>query len=396
MNAPRRPARSLLTPSFIEELESRQLLSASISGGILTVTGTNKADNIQVRVKGSNVVVKQGSSTKNFARSAVNQLIVNGGNGNDKISVSGPVPNVVLNGGGGNDRILGSGGGDLISGGTGNDFLNGRKGDDQIYGDDGRDDIFGAAGNDTLGGDDEDNIVPNTGGAFSDTLSGGPGDDWLLMGQDTDADLDPLTAGIQAGISDPSGNDQLSGGSGNDVVDIRGRDADGFEDGSNGTITQTDPTDIIPVDDVTGDVNSEADYSHHKHAFLILKINGQAITIGNGAGQFFGQPVVHTHTAPVPLDVRGNLLHFHNTASSGGASRVFTLGDFFEHWGISFSGKNIGRCRVDQKHTLTMQVKAKGAGAFVNNTQFNNYVIQTADDATDQQYDQIIIEYKTA
>jgi Ca2+-binding RTX toxin-like protein len=395
MNAPRRPARSLLTPSFMEELESRQMLSASLSGGILTVTGTNKADNISVRVKGTNVVVKIGRASQNFARSGVQQMIVYGGNGNDKISVSGPIPNVVLNGEAGNDNIKGGGGADLITGGAGKDKLYGRKGDDQIYGDDGDDELHGGAGNDTLGGDDEDNIVPNSGGVGQDTLFGEAGDDWLLMGQESDADLDPAAPGVQAGITDASGNDQLAGGSGNDVVDIRGRDADGMETGTNGTITQTDPTDFIPVKDVTGNIDSEADYSHHKHAFLKLILNGQAVTIGNGAGQFLAEPVVHTHTAPTPLDVRGNLIHFHNTATSGGPSRVFTLGDFFKHWGISFSKNNIGRLRVDQKHQLTMTVKPKGGASVTlpDGQNFNNYVIQTADGATDQQYDQITITY---
>src|SRR3954470_2350506 len=175
MNAPRRPARSLLTPRFIEELEPRQLLAASISGDILTVAGTNKADNISVKVKGSQIVTKIGNTTKNFNKSAVKQLIVNGNNGNDKISVTGGIPNVVLNGGGGNDRILGSGGADFISGGAGNDFLNGRKGNDQIYGDDGNDELHGAAGDDTVGGDDEDNLTANTGSAGTDKLFGEAG-----------------------------------------------------------------------------------------------------------------------------------------------------------------------------------------------------------------------------
>jgi len=398
MKAPRRSPRSLFSPSLIEQLEARQMLAATLSGGVLTVNGGSGADNIGVTLSGNNIVVHLNRSrAKNFARSAVKQLIVNGGAGNDKINVTGPIPNVVLNGGAGNDRILGTGGPDLIFGGDGNDFLNGRKGDDQIYGDGGNDQLFGADGNDTLGGDDEDNLTPIVSEVGNDTLNGGAGDDWLLMGQESDQDLDPLTAGIQPGITDPSGNDVLTGGTGNDVTDIRGRNSDGLEVGSNGTITDTTEINIVPVKDLTGPNQAESDLTHHKHAFLKLIINGQQITIGNGAGQFFGQPVVHTHTAPTPLDVRGNLIHFHNTALSGGAARIFTLGDFFEHWGISLSSKNIGRFRVDNKHTLTMTVKPKG-GALITppaGQNFNKYVIQTVDGATDTQYDQITIEYKT-
>src|SRR5205823_318758 len=70
-----------------------------------------------------------------------------------------------------------------------------------------------------------------------------------------------------------------------------------------------------------------------KHAFLKIIINGQTMLIPSRVGEFQGEPVVHTHDNPTPLDVRGYLLHFHNTATSGGTARVFTLGDFFEHWG---------------------------------------------------------------
>jgi len=120
--------------------------------------------------------------------------------------------------------------------------------------------------------------------------------------------------------------------------------------------------------------------------------------IPSRVGEFLQAPVVHTHDNPTPLDVRGYLVHFHNTPDSGGASRVFTLGDFFEHWGISFSSKNIGRFRVDSNHKLTMTVKIKGSGNPVDlsNTTtpwFNNYVIQTPDNAGDTQYDQITITY---
>lgn len=391
---PRRPARSLLTPRFIEELEPRQLLAATLSGGILTVAGTNNADNISVKVKGSKIVTKIGSTSKSFNRSAVNQMIVNGNNGNDKIGVTGPIPNVVINGGGGNDRILGSGGADLISGGSGNDFLNGRKGNDQIYGDDGNDELHGAAGDDTLGGDDEDILTAATGGVGTDKLFGEAGNDWLLSGQESDE------------INDLSGADQFAGGSGNDVVDARGRNEDDLEtvDGDGDVITQTDPTDVIPTEDVTGTINDEGDYSHHKHAFIKIFLedkNGTRtlVNIPSKAGEFFAQPVVHTHDNPSPLDVRGFLMHFHNTDSTGGAARVFTLGDFFQHWGISFSSKNLGRLRVDNKHTLTMKVKPKGGAQITPpvGQNFNNYVIQTADaDAADStKYDQIEIVYKT-
>src|SRR5207247_1808147 len=99
MKAPRRSPRSLISPSFIEELEARQMLAATLSSaGVLTVAGTNRADNIRIISRGSSVVVKLNGTSKTFARSAVKELIVNGNNGNDKINVVGPIPNVTLNG----------------------------------------------------------------------------------------------------------------------------------------------------------------------------------------------------------------------------------------------------------------------------------------------------------
>src|SRR5438132_2636883 len=159
MKAPRRPARSLLSTSFIEQLESRQLLSVGLSGGILTVNGSNRADNIAIKASGTQIVVHLNGTTKTFVRSQVKQLLVNGNSGNDKITVAGNFADATLNGGNGNDKIKGSGGGDLIQGGAGSDIVNGRGGDDQIYGDAGNDILAGGAGNDTIGGDDEDTLV---------------------------------------------------------------------------------------------------------------------------------------------------------------------------------------------------------------------------------------------
>ncbi len=396
MKAPRRPARSLLTPSFIEQLEARQLLAVTFADGVLTVNGGNNADNIRVNAAGNSVVVHLNRGSKTFTRSAVKQLIINGNGGNDKINVTGAFDNSTIDGGAGNDTIKGGGGGDLITGGAGNDVINGRGGDDQIYGDAGNDKLSGGAGNDTLGGDSNDMLSTTdnpTTAPGNDTLNGGAGDDWLLGGTESDIH------------NDPNGSDVMTGGPGVDVVDIRGRDstADHFETGAGDTITDTtDTSNIIPVHDVTGPFSgNESDYSHHKHAFLEIWLvdkngNKTLMNIPSRVGEFQGEPVVHTHDNPTPLDVRGYLLHFHDTPTSGGTARVFTLGDFFQHWGISFSSKNIGRFRVDSKHTLTMQVKPHG-GTQVNNTDFNNYVIQTndADAADSTKYDQIQIFYTT-
>src|SRR5207244_1703591 len=159
------------------------------------------------------------------------------------------------------------------------------------------------------------------------------GDDWLLSGTESDIH------------DDLSGADQLTGGSGTDVTDIRGRDntVNHFEIGTGDGDTITDEgtdNDIIPTKDVATDFTGNEtvnNYSHHKHAFIKIFLEDAAghqtlINIPSRVGEFDGAPVVHTHDNPSPLDVRGFLLHFHNTPNSGGPHRGLTLADFFHHW----------------------------------------------------------------
>jgi hypothetical protein len=387
------PLKAACSP-VIEQLESRQMLAVTLADGVLTVTGSAKADNINVRTRGNQIVVSMRKQPKSFARADVDAIVVNGRGGNDKINNSARVAFVTLIGGSGNDDIKGGGSSELILGGNGNDTLRGGAGNDQIYGDAGHDNINGGKHNDTLGGDDEDELTPSSTTPGDDTLNGGPGNDWLLSGQQTDADLEPSTAGIQAGVTDPSGNDQMTGGPGVDVIDIRGRNSEGFEVGDGDIIT--DDEDIVPVDDLAGDEQGEDDLLQHKHAFIKIFVNGQLINIPSGAGQFGGQPVVHLHENPNPLDVRGFLIHMHSTDDSGGTARVFRLKDFFQHWGISFSDQNLGRLRVDDENALTMRVRERGVSTWTNVTSnLAEYAIQTQHNAGDQQYDQIEIRYNT-
>jgi hypothetical protein len=413
MKAPRRSARSPYSPSLIEQLESRQLLAVTLADGVLTVSGSSRADNIKVTGRpgatGAIIVKINNGAAKSFSRADVDFVNVSGKAGNDRITVGGVVRGLTISAGSGDDVVKSGGSADLILGGSGDDDLFGRNGNDQIYGEAGDDSVIGGNGNDTLGGDDEDILWARNGSrpadiAGDDTVNGGFGDDWLLSGIESDF------------VDDDSGNDQLTGGPGKDVTDIRGRHIDdpdtdddddivGLENGEGDTITDegTDD-DIIPVNDVTGPIpNGEDDYSHHKHAFIKIFLedaNGTRtmLEIPSNAGEFLAQPVVHTHENPAPLDARGFLMHFHNTESTGGESRVLTLGDFFQHWGISFSSANLGRFRVDADHTLTMTVQVRGAGAFITPAQnFNNYAIATndADFADSTKYDQIVIVYKT-
>ncbi len=80
---------------------------------------------------------------------------VNGGRGNDVISILSPPPEGVrswlyVNGGQGDDTLIGSSGKDSLDGSWGDDFIDGGAGDDVLTGDLGNDTIQGGAGRDTL------------------------------------------------------------------------------------------------------------------------------------------------------------------------------------------------------------------------------------------------------
>lgn len=96
---------------------------------------------------------------------------VNGGEGDDSVSVAGTIDvPVTMRGGPGNDTLAGGNGPDRLIGGEGNDRLFGRAGDDMIFGGPGADELVGGAGDDVL-----------RGGPL-DTFYGGPGHNTLIRG----------------------------------------------------------------------------------------------------------------------------------------------------------------------------------------------------------------------
>ncbi len=178
-------------------------------------------------------------------------LMIDGGEGDDRIAVRPGVTNrIVLNGGAGNDTLIGGSGRDTIAGGPGNDSIEGGAGDDELRGeafdstdatalsqqsgfafgvqggsddvefdpetDGGDDTIHGGAGNDALygqGGNDE-----LRGGLDRDILEGGRGDD-LLAGVDEDLFGDFQVGGAGADtLIGTRGDDVLVGGLGNDLL----------------------------------------------------------------------------------------------------------------------------------------------------------------------------------
>ncbi len=113
-------------------------VAATVTGGVLHIEGTKKADTITVEQtgdqleihNGKNVVqVKVGGASVNqVSMSQVRQIEINGLAGNDKIRLDGVSTAANINGGKGNDKITGGGGDDTLTGGLGKDVLNGGGG----------------------------------------------------------------------------------------------------------------------------------------------------------------------------------------------------------------------------------------------------------------------------
>ena len=240
---------------MIESLEARRLLAASavLADGVLTVTGTDGDDVIEVyqygffpgtindstgedgepiefvfdRVPVVRVVVNGqviGDDSGRFGGDRFNygdvaRVRVDGLAGDDVISLApsparaaeldtpgeiytlmgGLVLPSTVEGAAGDDTIYGGGGDDVLIGGRGDDFVVGGKGDDLVSGGAGRDRLYGTNGQDTLdGGSGRDGLNPGKGfdvvfgGGGTDTVdySDQAGDHLIALGR-----VDPAPAG---------------------------------------------------------------------------------------------------------------------------------------------------------------------------------------------------------
>lgn len=132
-------------------------VTASVTGGVLTVRGTAGADRITIRRVGGRVQVVGQPTT--FDPATFSRVEVLGLAGDDRIDLSGLAAPATIDAGGGNDVVLAGAGNDSILGGTGNDTLFGGSGHDTLRGGDGNDylnggrdadRVFGDAGNDQI------------------------------------------------------------------------------------------------------------------------------------------------------------------------------------------------------------------------------------------------------
>ncbi len=187
----------------------------------------------------------QGDAGNDLLQGDAGNDLLHGGIGDD--TLEGGREDDRLEGDDGLDQLFGGLGADLLFGGLDNDRLDGGLGNDKLFGGDGDDSLQGSAGNDKLSGEDG-----------SDILSGGDGDD-LLFGYLAAIAADGQITGDNVS---PDGDDQLDGDAGNDRL-FGGQGNDRLEGGTGSdvlrgqqgqdrivyNVTLNDPT---GVDDLSG------------------------------------------------------------------------------------------------------------------------------------------------
>lgn len=155
-----------------ESLESREVLSAYMSGDMLMITGTNGNDTVTVRegqflgISTGTLQVDLNGTRYSFAKAGVNKIYCSLFGGDDSF-VNRTAVNSIAYGGDGNDYLRGGLGADTLSGQNGDDTLVSLdQAADVLYGDAGFDSFWvngtaGGAGSDTIV-DAEPNEAGNT------------------------------------------------------------------------------------------------------------------------------------------------------------------------------------------------------------------------------------------
>jgi Ca2+-binding RTX toxin-like protein len=210
-----------------ETLENRRLLTATLSGGILTIIGTDKPDRIEfARGIGVFTVFETTSGQTvqtQFNTAEVQKIVIKPGDAGDLVIVGKLTITCDISAGKGTDTI---------SAGGGNDTIRGEGGNDNLFGSDGRDLINGGLGADTmLGGGGKDTVDYNQRtanltiglGTAADDGEAGEGDnvrtDFEIVIAGSGNDHLSTNSGRAVEFYGRDGNDTLIGGSGADLLD---------------------------------------------------------------------------------------------------------------------------------------------------------------------------------
>ncbi|HEU0028753.1 MAG TPA: hypothetical protein VFQ25_16730 [Ktedonobacterales bacterium] len=86
----------------------------------------------------------------------------------------------------------------------------------------------------------------------------------------------------------------------------------------------------------------------HTHQYLELYINGQRVNANPGIG------LVDSANCLYPLhvhDKEANIIHVESSVQG-----TFTLGQFFDIWGVNLSSAQVGSYKVDSSHKLVIEI----------------------------------------
>ena len=264
-----------------EGLETKTLMAVDVAYradlGILTVTGSESADVIQIMegpygpraadgvASSAFLVIVGNAQGQELQRRVIptirvpSRINIETRGGNDivwcdtrtEIFAELGAGNDTMQGGAGNDHINGNQGSDAIYGGDGDDAIRGDEDGDRLYGGRGNDQLYGHGGYDLLFGDDGNDLL--FGGDNSDELSGGAGNDELYG--DWGGLLQPGADILKGG----DGDDRLFGGPGGDIL-LGERGADLLNGESGADLLQGDlPTDPDEADRIIAGDDRDVD-----------------------------------------------------------------------------------------------------------------------------------------
>lgn len=268
-----------------------------VDNGVLTVSGTDNDDLVDVTSLNGTISVSMNGNTEEFSTVEIDRIVIEALDGDDEITID--VPNAEVYGGDGDDQITANGpGGKFLYGENGQDIILGGPGRDFIEGGLGMDLIDGLGGSDTIYGNSELSLIAEDDETDSNELFGGDGND-LIHGT---SKVDTIDGG--------RGNDEIFGYGGNDVIDaFHGNDFVDGGDGHDSILAGLGNDEVLggygmdeiygqsgrdylvggPGNDtILGGTNNDTIYGHDGNDFLFGNEGFDTIFGGNGSDEIRG------------------------------------------------------------------------------------------------------------
>lgn len=325
-----------VTPVLAETTTSGSTKSLDLNAGPTAtkrdfISTSDVGEEFLVTGSGKNITVTFTNTGHTQTFSDIDELVFNGGKGNDRLIIDASVTTkIIFNGGEGDDEFTGGAGDDVVIGGLGNDIINGGGGNNTLDGGAGADEITGGSGNDTIIGGLGDDIINGKGG--DDTYQFA--DDWgsdLFDGDQTGTgtfDFSPVTKDLTLNISATgaqgiSGKNFISfdsaspyitllkGGSGNDTATVSATalDANVTIDGGFGSdqyiVSFNALRSVLTIDDTgSGQLDSDLVKVQPVTKGYAITVNDDSVTGTSSFASFTGaQTVQFGHTSIENLTV---------------------------------------------------------------------------------------------